>query len=147
MARNIKTIAKEILALDAAEARAELEQRNWYGNDTLRTVIALRDGGSCAYCGLGIGEGTDEPVSLDHIHPQSKSGGHSPRNLVAVCRYCNSQKGAQTFERAFRPTALSRSNSRPDGRTPGSPSQCRREAERRASLDYTPALALALGLA
>ena len=146
MARNIKSIALDIIALDAAEARAELEQRNWYGNATLRRVIALRDGNTCAYCGLETG--TDaEPVSLDHVHPQSKSGGHSPRNLVAVCRYCNSQKGAQTFERAFRSTGLKRANSRPDGRTPGSAWQCRREAERRIQIDYTPALLAELGLA
>lgn len=144
MARSIKNIALDIIALDAAEAREELERANWYSNATLRAVIALRDGGTCAYCGLEIG--TDaEPVSLDHVHPQSKAGGHHPSNLVAVCRYCNSQKGARTFERAFRNTALKRANSRPDGRRPGSASQCRREAERRLALDYTPALAAVLG--
>lgn len=145
MARSIKNIVADLVATDAEEAREELERANWYSNPVLRRVIALRDGGSCAYCGLAIGDGTDEPVSLDHVHPQSKAGKHTPRNLVAVCRYCNSQKGAATFERAFRNTALKRGNSRPDGRRPGSPSQCRREAERRLQLDYTAPLLAELG--
>ena len=57
------------------------------------------------------------------------------------------QQDCQTFERAFRNTALKRANSRPDGRTPGSASQCRAEAMRRVARDYTPALLAELGLA
>ena len=51
----------------------------------LRAIIVLH-GNRCRYCG-GEADGTD------HVIPRSKGGSDEPRNLVAVCRQCNSSKG------------------------------------------------------
>lgn len=80
-------------AAKAAEARADLLARNWYRNATLRAAIALRDGHTCAYCGVKVGTAEGASLSLDHIQCQSHGGGHSPHNLVAVCPSCNSSRG------------------------------------------------------
>lgn len=50
----------------------------------LRAIIILH-GNRCRYCG-GNADGTD------HVVPKSKGGSDAARNLVAVCRPCNSSK-------------------------------------------------------
>ena len=52
----------------------------------LRAIIVLH-GNRCRYCG-GKADGTD------HVVPKSKGGSDSVLNIVAVCRSCNSSKGA-----------------------------------------------------
>jgi len=43
----------------------------------------------CIYCGVPL---TKINRSVDHILPLSKGGQHNKRNLVPVCRLCNSSK-------------------------------------------------------
>ena len=56
-------------------------------------VILNRDGFRCVYCG----KSTEDSVklTLDHILPVSKGGGHSAGNLLTCCSPCNSARGAQ----------------------------------------------------
>lgn len=57
--------------------------------DALRLEVYTRDGFTCLHCG------TDELLSLDHIHPWSLGGGDTLENLQTLCRPCNSRKGAR----------------------------------------------------
>lgn len=43
--------------------------------------------GLCVYCSLSA------PLTMDHIEPLSRGGGHDPDNLAAACKSCNSAKG------------------------------------------------------
>ena len=47
-------------------------------------------GEPCQWCG------THEDLSIDHIIPVSKGGGHTLDNLQPLCRSCNSSKGRKT---------------------------------------------------
>jgi hypothetical protein len=47
---------------------------------------------ACVHCG------SDEQLSVDHIHPQSRGGGPEMANLQVLCKRCNSSKGARTME-------------------------------------------------
>lgn len=47
---------------------------------------ALHNIGKCMYCG-NVGK-----VSIDHIYPISKGGGHEIDNLTTACLSCNSHK-------------------------------------------------------
>tara|TARA_R110002110_G_scaffold4870_6_gene24629 strand:- start:340 stop:789 length:450 start_codon:yes stop_codon:yes gene_type:complete len=63
---------------------------------TLRVALYLRAGMKCEACGfqsITLRRGCN--LSLDHIVPLAQNGAVSdPRNLVVLCRRCNSSKGA-----------------------------------------------------
>lgn len=42
----------------------------------------------CAHCG------TEDDLTQDHIVPVSRGGAHTASNIQALCRLCNSRKGA-----------------------------------------------------
>jgi len=60
-----------------------------------RREIFIRDNYTCQYCG----ERTHE-LTIDHVIPRSRGGGHSWENLVSACRACNHRKGGKTLAEA-----------------------------------------------
>jgi 5-methylcytosine-specific restriction endonuclease McrA len=61
---------------------------------TRREVFA-RDRWTCQYCGH---HGHD--LTLDHVLPRHRGGGHTWDNLVTACKACNHRKGGRTPEEA-----------------------------------------------
>ena len=60
-----------------------------------RREVFARDGWTCMYCGrLGL------DLTLDHVVPRHRGGGHSWDNLVAACKACNHRKAGRTPEEA-----------------------------------------------
>lgn len=57
----------------------------------VRELVFVRDGGKCRICG----DNELESMTIDHIIPQCKGGGHHPRNLQILCRSCNISKGGR----------------------------------------------------
>ena len=56
-----------------------------------RREVFIRDGFTCQYCGrMG---GSD--LTIDHVVPKSRGGGHSWENLVSACKPCNHRKGGR----------------------------------------------------
>lgn len=53
-----------------------------------RDRVYARDGYKCLACGA------IDDLTLDHIQPQSRGGGHQETNLRTLCRSCNSRRGA-----------------------------------------------------
>lgn len=49
----------------------------------------------CSYCNSKLDNRT---VTEDHIIPLSKGGSDDIENIAPACRYCNTQKGARTYE-------------------------------------------------
>lgn len=49
--------------------------------------IFARDGHKCWYCQ------SSENLTLDHIHPQSRGGKSTWKNLITCCFSCNNEKG------------------------------------------------------
>jgi 5-methylcytosine-specific restriction endonuclease McrA len=62
-----------------------------------RVAIMLRDAYVCQYCGERPGQ---LQLTVDHITPRSRGGGHTWTNLVTACKLCNQRKGNQTIEEA-----------------------------------------------
>jgi 5-methylcytosine-specific restriction endonuclease McrA len=60
-----------------------------------RREIFARDRHTCQYCGR---QGHD--LTLDHIVPRHRGGGHTWENLVTACKTCNHRKGGKTLEEA-----------------------------------------------
>jgi HNH endonuclease len=60
---------------------------------TQKLEVWKRDGFKCVKCG------SDEDLTVDHIHPRSKGGSDDMTNLQTLCRGCNSRKCAKS-ERA-----------------------------------------------
>ena len=56
---------------------------------TLRTKVFERDAYRCVSCGSHI------DLCCDHIIPESKGGPTTLENLQAMCRPCNTKKGAK----------------------------------------------------
>lgn len=53
----------------------------------IRTFVFARDEHRCRKCG------SEEDLTLDHIHPWSIGGPDTAENLQVLCRPCNSSKG------------------------------------------------------
>ncbi len=60
-----------------------------------RREVFARDGNVCMYCGL-----RSPKLTLDHVVPRHRGGGHSWDNLVAACNACNHRKGGRLPEEA-----------------------------------------------
>jgi len=58
----------------------------------MRERVRRRDGGRCVRCG------SEEELTVDHVHPFSRGGLTVPRNLQLLCKSCNSSKSAHTME-------------------------------------------------
>ncbi len=55
-----------------------------------RREIFARDSHTCQYCGRQTHD-----LTLDHVVPRHRGGGHSWDNLVAACKPCNHHKGGR----------------------------------------------------
>jgi hypothetical protein len=55
----------------------------------VREFVFARDRHRCVGCG------SNDDLTLDHIHPWSKGGPDTTDNLQVLCRPCNSSKGAR----------------------------------------------------
>ena len=60
-----------------------------------RRDIFLRDGFACQYCGKST-----KDLTLDHVMPRHRGGGHHWENVVAACKHCNHRKAGRTPEEA-----------------------------------------------
>lgn len=60
-----------------------------------RREVFARDRHTCQYCGRQTHE-----LTLDHVVPRHRGGGHTWDNLVTACKACNHHKGAKTLEEA-----------------------------------------------
>ena len=73
-----------------------------------RNEVFARDHQRCQYCGKA-----DDQLTLDHVMPRHRGGGHEWENLVAACQACNHRKGGRTpseahmrlLQEPVRPTA------------------------------------------
>lgn len=64
----------------------------------LRSVVWMRDGGRCRYCGCLVDlKQTSTRMTFDHVQPISRGGGHSYDNIWSSCRRCNCLKGDMTL--------------------------------------------------
>ncbi len=57
--------------------------------------VFRRDGYRCQYCGQ-----FSPHLTLDHVVPRYRGGGHTWENLVSACPLCNRRKGHRTPQEA-----------------------------------------------
>jgi 5-methylcytosine-specific restriction endonuclease McrA len=57
--------------------------------------IFRRDNYTCQYCGRQT-----QHLTIDHVIPRHKGGGHQWDNLVAACPPCNRRKGGRNPQEA-----------------------------------------------
>jgi 5-methylcytosine-specific restriction endonuclease McrA len=55
-----------------------------------RREVFSRDRHTCQYCGHSKND-----LTLDHIVPRHRGGGHTWDNLVTACKTCNHRKGGK----------------------------------------------------
>ncbi|OUD14999.1 HNH endonuclease [Thioflexithrix psekupsensis] len=63
------------------------ERRGWKIPTVTRREVLRRDRHTCQYCG------STKNLTIDHVIPRSKGGGHTWDNVVTACERCNSHKG------------------------------------------------------
>jgi hypothetical protein len=66
-----------------------------------REKIFNKYNGFCFYCGVELQIENLEKrtyLTIDHLLPQSKDGGHDENNLVPCCKTCNSSKRNKTLD-------------------------------------------------
>lgn len=69
-----------------------------------RNNIYRRDNHRCIYCG------DKNFLTLDHIHPKSKGGQNTWKNLVTCCNKCNVTKGDMTLHEFLKITGYKMSH-------------------------------------
>ena len=57
-----------------------------------RREVFVRDHHTCQYCGR-----QSHDLTLDHVVPRHRGGGHTWDNLVTACKPCNHRKGGKTL--------------------------------------------------
>ena len=62
-----------------------------------RANVYLRDRNQCQYCGRGT---RHAQLTLDHVHPRSRGGRTTWRNIVVSCFRCNARKANRRPEEA-----------------------------------------------
>lgn len=70
---------------------------------TFGDVLAMQQGGwFCHYCGKPIikriNHNMANSATVDHMHPISKGGSNSLRNMVLACHPCNAEKGNMLYQ-------------------------------------------------
>ncbi len=60
-----------------------------------RRDVFLRDRFACQYCGKQT-----KDLTLDHVLPRHRGGGHIWENVVAACKPCNHRKAGRTPQEA-----------------------------------------------
>lgn len=60
-----------------------------------RREVFVRDRYTCQYC-----QHSGSDLTLDHVLPRHRGGGHTWENLVTACKTCNHRKGGRTPEEA-----------------------------------------------
>ena len=60
-----------------------------------RRDVFLRDHYTCQYCGR-----RSKDLTLDHVLPRHRGGGHTWINVVAACKACNHRKAGRTPQEA-----------------------------------------------
>ena len=60
--------------------------------------VFRRDNFTCQYCGRQTSH-----LTIDHVIPRHRGGGHRWDNLVAACPQCNRQKGGRSSAEAHMP--------------------------------------------
>ncbi len=61
-------------------------ERHWKVPPVSRREVFRRDNHTCQYCG------STKHLTLDHVIPRSKGGGHTWDNVVTACQTCNATK-------------------------------------------------------
>ena len=60
-----------------------------------RREVFVRDRYQCVYCGIRTRD-----LTLDHVFPRSRGGGHDWTNVVSPCKSCNHRKAGRTPKEA-----------------------------------------------
>lgn len=60
-----------------------------------RREVFARDRHTCQYCGRQTND-----LTLDHVVPRHRGGGHTWENLVTACKACNHRKGGKSVDEA-----------------------------------------------
>jgi 5-methylcytosine-specific restriction endonuclease McrA len=60
-----------------------------------RREVFTRDRHTCQYCGRQAHD-----MTLDHVVPRHRGGGHTWENLVTACKACNHRKGGKMLDEA-----------------------------------------------
>lgn len=87
--------ASETFALPSVIRMSYLIKRPRPKPKLSRLEIFHRDGYACQYCGR-----TGIPLTIDHVLPRHRHGGHTWENLISACIPCNRRKAGRTPEEA-----------------------------------------------
>jgi 5-methylcytosine-specific restriction endonuclease McrA len=90
----IRTVREEFRAPSVVRLRHHIRRPRPRVKLSRREIFA-RDKHTCQYCGRPTHD-----LTLDHIVPRHRGGGHSWENLVTACKACNHRKGGKTLEEA-----------------------------------------------
>ena len=91
---EVRTVRAVYRAPSVIRLQHQIRRPRPRGKLTRREIFS-RDRHTCQYCGR-----VAQDLTLDHVMPRHRGGGHTWENLVAACKVCNHRKGGRTPEEA-----------------------------------------------
>ena len=83
--------ARSIVPIPSIIRLVYLVRRPFAQRKLSKKEIFLRDRNICQYCGQRTRE-----LTVDHVVPRRRDGGHSWENFVSACKPCNRRKAGRT---------------------------------------------------
>lgn len=78
--------------VNSQNRRQRVRQRSGFIAKSVIQKLMERQNAMCVYCNANL---LSTRFELDHVHPLSKGGEHSERNLQLLCMPCNRKKGSK----------------------------------------------------
>jgi len=90
----VERVKFDMQLMDNSEIAGVGYQQGTLAGYTVKECLLEKHNRTCVYCG---GESKDAVLEVEHIHPKSKGGTDSIKNLTLSCKCCNQHKGADSL--------------------------------------------------
>jgi hypothetical protein len=91
----VESVKFDMQLMDNPEIAGSEYQQGTLACYTVKEYLLEKHSRTCVYCG---GESKDPVLEVEHIHPKSKGGTNSIKNLTLSCKTCNQHKDADSLE-------------------------------------------------
>lgn len=91
----VESVKFDMQLMENPEIAGKEYQQGTLAGYTVKEYLLEKHNRTCVYCG---GVSGDPVLEVEHIHPKSKGGTNSIKNLTLSCKCCNQQKNADSLE-------------------------------------------------
>ncbi|MCH9742803.1 MAG: HNH endonuclease [Proteobacteria bacterium] len=91
----VESVKFDMQLMDNPDIASKEYQQGTLAGYTVKEYLLEKHNRTCVYCSGASG---DPVLEVEHIHPRSKGGTNSIKNLTLSCKCCNQHKGADSLD-------------------------------------------------